>query len=168
MSAARSATWNVPINTELAILFDSLQEMIGKGNAERGFHDEGDRLRAENAEAEARQLGSFVHAGANLRNYYMTKLALVHSEATEAVEELRNGRAVDETYYSVDGVEVGDRSLIAEGRPAKPEGLPSEIADIVIRCFDFADEGSFSLGDIILEKLAFNATRGKMHGGKAV
>lgn len=130
---------------ELQQHLDALQSTIGEGNAKRGFHDEGDRLR------ESVEYGSAHHS--DLRNYYMTKLALIHSEATEAVEELRNGRAVDHTYHSEGG---------------KPEGVPSEIADVVIRCFDFADEAGFSLGEIILEKLRFNATRGRMHGGKQV
>ncbi len=46
----------------------------------------------------------------------------------------------------------------------KPEGVPSEIADIVIRCFDFADEAGFSLINAILEKLAYNNTRAHLHG----
>ena len=124
---------------------DALQEIIGQGNASRGFHDEGDHYREQYAKAAEVDLPD---APAALRNYYMVKVGLIMSEGAEALEELRSGRLADETYH-VDG---------------KPEGVPSEIADIVIRAFDFADEAGFSLGQIILEKLRFNATRGRLHG----
>lgn len=154
-------------NTVVRKALHHLQNEIGEGNKQRGFHDEGDWLRH-------RVDGGAPRDDANLRNYYITKLALVMSEGAEAIEELRNGHAVDETYYS-GGVGYGtDDDLIeteaidANGDRRKPEGVPSEIADIVIRCFDFADEAGFSLGEIIFEKLAYNATRGRMHGGKKV
>ena len=50
-------------------------------------------------------------------------LAQIHCEVSEVVEELRNGRELTETYHSDEG---------------KPEGVPSELADVVLRCFDFA------------------------------
>lgn len=142
---------------ELQMHLDALQEIIGQGNASRGFHDEGDHYREQYAKAAEIDLPD---APAALRNYYMTKIALIVTEAAEALEELRNGHEADKTYYKE--VKTGG------GRGLKPEGVPSEIADIVIRAFDFADEAGFSLGEIIIEKLAFNATRGEMHGGKTV
>ena len=152
---------------DMSLILDALQEVIARGNQQRGFHEEGDRLRLSvdtNPSAPAK---------ANLRNYYMTKLALVHTEASEAVEELRNGFEACETYYS-----GGHRDSLApldpsdpidhKGNLRKPEGVPSEIADVVIRCFDFAEEAGFSLGDAIREKLTFNSTRSRLHGGKQV
>ena len=143
-----------------------LQEEIGRGNAERGFHDEGATLRTK-----ALSPLDWEDAKAPLSNYYITKLALIVTEAGEAIEELRNGRLADETYYSGG---VGEEELHPsqpidlDGSHRKPEGVPSELADIVIRCFDFASEAGIDLGAIIVEKLEYNATRGRMHGGKKV
>ena len=137
-------------------LFDELQIKIGRGNAQRGFHAEGDELRA-NAASEHE------YDTAMLRNYYMVKVGLIMSEGAEALEELRSGRPVGQNYYTdSDGNEVPRLSVNAKLN--KPEGVPSEIADIVIRCFDFADEAGFSLIEVILEKLAYNDTRAHMHG----
>lgn len=141
---------------------DALQEWIGRGNAKRGFHEEGDALR--------NPLPQEAGDEAALRNYYITKLALIGTEVSEAIEELRNGRAVDERYYSggvgyaVEGDIEEFESVDASDCLRKPEGVPSELADIVIRAFDFADEAGFSLGEVILEKLRFNATRPFKHG----
>lgn len=137
-------------------LFDELQIKIGRGNAQRGFHTEGDELRA-NAASEHE------YDTAMLRNYYMVKVGLIVSEGAEALEELRSGRLVDQNYYTHNGVET-DFSTRGNNELNKPEGVPSEIADIVIRCFDFADEAGFSLINVILEKLAYNDTRARMHG----
>lgn len=81
-------------------------------------------------------------------------LALITTEVAEAIEEIRNGRDVDETYYSVGG------------HGMKPEGVPSEIADVVIRALDVADAWGIDLEAVIEIKLAYNAARGYRHGGK--
>lgn len=98
-----------------------------------------------------------------LLHWQCTKLMLMVTELAEAVEELRAGRAVNETYYSVpvDGLSLA-------GRAEKPEGVPSELADTVIRIMDFCYTEEIDLASMIVEKLQFNATRGQRHGGKAV
>lgn len=140
-----------------------IQSTVGRANADKGFHEEGDDLRS-------RRGGTDVPG--YLRNYYTSRLALIVTEAAEAIEELRNGRAVDETYYLYgDGTEAearGNRPASVDplDKPRKPEGVPSELADIVIRAFDFADEAGIDLAAIIDEKIAYNATRARMHGRK--
>lgn len=143
-----------------------LQQLIGDANAARGFHDEGDELRGKYLDGE-------IGSEAALRNYEMAKGGLIMTEGSEMIEELRNGRASTETYYSGGYDDAFSRlsdydSLDHKGNARKPEGVPSELADIVIRCFDFADEAGISLPEMISEKLAYNATRGRMHGGKKI
>lgn len=137
-----------------------LQALVGKINEEKGFHGHGNTLRARVAvetSARSNDGGESLHlANAALRNYYVAKLALITTEVAEAIEELRNGRAVNETYYP-------SRWPRMVGI-FKPEGVPSEVADIVIRAFDFAYEAGFDLAEIIDEKLRFNETREHLHG----
>lgn len=78
-------------------------------------------------------------------------LMLVTSEVAEAFEEIRNGHAMTETYYSEDG---------------KMEGVPSELADIVIRIMDLCGYYGVDLEAAIAEKHAYNVTRPFKHGGK--
>lgn len=82
-------------------------------------------------------------------------IALIHSEASEAFEEYRNGHGLTETYYN-------------PGKPTKPEGIPSELADILIRVLDFAGAQGIDIAGMVEEKLAYNATRGHRHGGKTL
>lgn len=76
-------------------------------------------------------------------------IALMHTELSEAYEEYRNHKNVDETYYEEDG---------------KPCGVPSELADVVIRVFDFCGGANIDLEKIILEKMEYNKTRPYKHG----
>ena len=88
----------------------------------------------------------------------MEQVMLIVTEAAEIAEELRHGHEVDEVYYL-----RGPN----QDRP-KPEGVPSELADVVIRCMDFADRYGIDLEAAIVEKLSYNETRGYRHGGKAL
>lgn len=133
----------------------ALQERAYRQSAEKGFHDdeptEGRALLSLNAE----------------------RIALIHSELSEALEELRNGRDADETRYSLPGV-PGTYPSVAHAKAThhgpnvipKPEGVPSEMADVVIRVLDFCGANNINLEAMILEKLSYNASRGRMHGGK--
>ena len=81
----------------------------------------------------------------------MTWMALLHSEVSEAVEDIRKGHL--ETKVRPDG---------------KPEGLGSELADVIIRALDTATAMGFDMESEIALKMAFNKTRTHRHGGKLV
>lgn len=85
-------------------------------------------------------------------------VALLHSEASEILEEHRNGHAPTEIYYS--GFDPN--------KPLKPEGIPIELADLQIRIADFAKRYDIDLPAAVEIKLAYNATRPYRHGEKVI
>lgn len=78
-------------------------------------------------------------------------LLMIHSEVSEATEDLRVGRM--STQFRGDG---------------KPEGFATELADIVIRVFDTAEHLGIDLEKEIRQKSDFNRSRPHRHGGKAL
>jgi NTP pyrophosphatase (non-canonical NTP hydrolase) len=48
----------------------------------------------------------------------------------------------------------------------KPEGLPIELADAVIRILDYCEYAGIDLGVAIRQKMAYNELRPYRHGGK--
>lgn len=78
-------------------------------------------------------------------------LMLVVTEVAEVMEEYRNGRLMKETYVNKNG---------------KMCGIPSELADIVIRVMDICGYYNIDLEQAIEEKHEYNKSRPYKHGGK--
>lgn len=85
-------------------------------------------------------------------------LMLCVTELSEAMEEWRHGHTPSESY-------VTGESHVVTGFE-KPEGVPSELADVLIRIADMAQHYGISLTDAVLRKMEYNKTREYRHGGK--
>lgn len=76
---------------------------------------------------------------------------LFHSEISESYAEYRNGNDFTKVYFSSGN---------------KPEGVGPELADAIIRIFDFAEKHGLDMEQLIIQKLDYNKTRSYRHGGK--
>lgn len=75
------------------------------------------------------------------------KIALIHSELSEVLEGLRHGNPLDDKIPEFTSAEA-------------------ELADAVIRIMHLAVRNRWNVGEAIVAKMKFNATREHMHGGK--
>lgn len=89
------------------------------------------------------------------------KIALMHTELSEAFEEFRNGHHLHEIYHNQIMSEEGEQYA-----HAKPEGVPIELADVIIRIFDLCGHYHIDIEEAIMIKMAYNKTRPYKHGGK--
>lgn len=113
------------------------------------------------------------------------KIALMHAELSEALEQARDGRPG--VYYPCNagglctedenrpGDHISCRSRVynpddPEGhcmaRSKKPEGIYVELVDCVIRIFDYLGDEGADVEAILAEKCAYNETRPYRHGKK--
>lgn len=119
-------------------------------------------------------------------------LSLIHSEGSESLEFERNKdnlkkKGIDYLYHYAGTIVSEDTvddfigtSVVVEPTPLmsniptanckKPDGLLPELADIVIRVFDYV--GSLDMADVfvqaLLEKHEYNKTRPHKHGNKTI
>lgn len=123
-----------------------IQREVAETNRANGWHDRWQRIKATDPEAAI--------------DHVLAKLALIGTEESEAVEDvrIRGAQALAQPRY--DG-EVSEAGI------AKPEGIASELADVVIRAVDLAGMLGVNIEAEVLDKIEYNATRGKHHGGKA-
>lgn len=80
-------------------------------------------------------------------------LMLIVSEAAEACEDIRSGFLINEIQY--------------ESISGKPIGVPTEMADIIIRVLDACAAWGIDIESAIREKVEYNKTRAFMHGRTA-
>lgn len=102
----------------------------------------------EKAHATAREKGWWDGDNHNIPE----KLALIHSEISEALECYRNK-------HEALGMRIDEET-------SKPEGLGVELADAVIRIADFCGMYGIDLQGCINAKMTYNQRRPYRHGGK--
>jgi len=81
----------------------------------------------------------------------LAKMALIHSEVTEAVECILGGRI---------------RHYPPVKATVKPTGAVVELADVVIRILDWCGRKKLDLETALGDKHTYNTTRPYRHGGK--
>nr|BFD64942.1 hypothetical protein BdHM001_36230 [Bdellovibrio sp. HM001] len=77
------------------------------------------------------------------------KLMLIVTEVAEAMEDVREGK-----------------TKLKIKPNGKPVGLPSELADIIIRTAQYATHLGIDLDEAVLLKMEYNKKRPHKHGGK--
>ena len=90
------------------------------------------------------------------------RLMLIVSEIAEAMEFYRDGR--DITILREHELRGIPMELFHRESDAKPDGFWIEIADAVIRIFDFAGAYGINLEYLVNHKMGFNDTRPYKHG----
>lgn len=99
-------------------------------------------------------------------------IALIHSELSEALEEHRNGHGPTEIYFpevsrtGQKGATHADMMVMAGSYGWKPEGIPIELADVLIRLLDTCAALGIDIDYAVSVKRAYNASRPHRHGGK--
>lgn len=114
------------------------------------------------------ELAEEIHKTTRSKGFWATDrnklevLMLITTEVAEAAECIREGMPVNKTEFtSNDGQVV---SHYQGGLTNKPIGVPSEMADIIIRVLDACAAWGIDIDRIMEEKMHYNKTRPYKHG----
>jgi NTP pyrophosphatase (non-canonical NTP hydrolase) len=77
----------------------------------------------------------------------------MHSELSEALEYHRNHHSPEAYWYESDG---------------KPCGIPSEMADVIIRVLHFCGKHNIDIESVVINKMNYNANRPYKHGNRGL
>ena len=88
---------------------------------------------------------------------FLEMMCLIHTEISEAVEDYRNNKNILDFDYIED-----------KNGYSKPMGIPSELADIIIRVLDTCGKFDIDIDKAINEKIEYNTKRGYKHGNKKI
>ena len=91
-------------------------------------------------------------------------IALCHAELSEALEEYRRGIKMDVIYFKEWSIKRNGKLEDCK----KPEGIPIELADCVIRIADMCGKYGIDLDEAIKIKMEYNKLRSHKHGGKVI
>lgn len=78
-------------------------------------------------------------------------MMMIVTECAEAVEHYRNGQELDKVWFEANG---------------KPDGIPVEFADILIRLLDASERYNMDIEEAIKVKMKYNDSREYRHGYK--
>ncbi len=102
--------------------------------------------------------------------------ALIHSEVSEALEDYREGASPNKVWYEEKPAIKGTFASILHDEQGEPGrdgklpykfcGIPSEMADVIIRVLHFCGKHEIDIEAAVAEKMAYNDSRPYKHGGK--
>jgi hypothetical protein len=97
-------------------------------------------------------------------------IALCHSELSEALEIYREkGASAITEVQPFEWLEYTSNGKIGmEVVSSVPGGIPIELADVILRIFDYSETCGINMQKAIETKMEYNKTRPYRHGGKVI
>ena len=144
---------------------NELAKEINKNAIEKGFY-----------EAENNIIGSFEVAYTSFNNqtseqqiksakhaFFAQKIALIHSELSEAIEADRKNKRIDITDLEID-YEFGNDSFVSQFERLIKNTVEDELADVIIRVLDTCAHMNINIEKHIELKMKYNSLREYKHG----
>lgn len=125
-------------------VLNDLADQIFLNAANKGFHDT-DNWKVYRKDSQGNEI-DVTDTWSELQS--AKRHMLFVGEVAESFEEIHSGQKPSSVYYAGE----------------KPEGVPIELADVLIRVLDYAASEGINIGEAVREKMQYNSTRQRLHG----